>query len=203
MILSSGETTGCSENSKFRKYVLKLAGNRSGHDRRYAINCDKLKNEPCWKQAYDFDKGLDLTIDWYMSNDEWTIRVRSGENRKWIGKNYGERRNPMDIEILKKEIVARLNPLKPEKIILFGSYAWGNPGKYSDIDLYVVTNDDYMPRNWEEKSGVYLKVLERIDDLQNDVPVDVIAHTRPMHKRFIDMGSTFSKKIMRDGISLL
>jgi len=109
----------------------------------------------------------------------------------------------MDIEILKKEIVARLNPLKPEKIILFGSYAWGNPGKYSDIDLYVVTNDDYMPRNWEEKSGVYLKVLERIDDLQNDVPVDVIAHTRPMHKRFIDMGSTFSKKIMRDGISLL
>jgi len=44
-----------------------------------------------WKQAYDFDKGLDLTIDWYLSNDEWINRVRSGEYRKWIETNYVRR----------------------------------------------------------------------------------------------------------------
>jgi len=109
----------------------------------------------------------------------------------------------MDIDTLKNNILSRLMPLKPEKIILFGSYAWGNPGKYSDIDLYIVTNDDFMPRNWQEKTEVYIKVLDRLDDLQETVPVDLIAHTKPMHREFMDMDSTFCRKIMRDGISLL
>ncbi len=42
----------------------------------------------------------------------------------------------MDIEQLKTEIVTRLKPLNPYKIILFGSYAYGNPTGDSDIDLY-------------------------------------------------------------------
>jgi len=42
----------------------------------------------------------------------------------------------MDIEQLKTEIVTRLKPLNPYKIILFGSYAYGNPTEDSDIDLY-------------------------------------------------------------------
>ncbi len=109
----------------------------------------------------------------------------------------------MDFDTIKKEIITRLKPLNPEKIILFGSYAWGTPGQYSDIDLYIVTGDDFMPLNWNEKTNVYLKVLDRLDDLQEKIPVDVIAHTKPMHQKFIDMDSAFCKKIMRDGISLL
>lgn len=109
----------------------------------------------------------------------------------------------MDFESLKKEIITRLKPLNPEKIILFGSFAWGNPGKDSDIDLYVVTKDNFMPQNWTEKSKVYLKVLNELDDLQNQIPVDLIAHTKPMHEKFLEMDSIFSRKILRDGISLL
>jgi len=71
------------------KALIDYVKDRPGHDRRYAINCDKLKNEPGWKLACDFDRGLDLTIDWYHANDEWISRVRSGEYRKWIEKNYG------------------------------------------------------------------------------------------------------------------
>ncbi len=44
----------------------------------------------------------------------------------------------VDIELLKHEIVERLKPLDPDKIILFGSYAYGTPTEESDIDLFLV-----------------------------------------------------------------
>ena len=44
----------------------------------------------------------------------------------------------IDIEKLENEIIAMLKPLKPDKIILFGSFAYGNPNKNSDIDLFLI-----------------------------------------------------------------
>ncbi len=109
----------------------------------------------------------------------------------------------MDVEKIKAEIVARLKPLNPERVILFGSYAWGEPEKNSDIDLYVVTNDTFMPKSWREKSDVHLRVINQLDDIQKTVPVDLIAHTVPMHEKCIELGSMFSRKILRDGVRLI
>lgn len=97
----------------------------------------------------------------------------------------------IDIEKLKFEIVKRLKPLNPQKIILFGSYANGNPTEESDIDLYIVTNDDYVPQNWKEKSQVYLKFSQKLRDLQKEIPIDLIVHTKAMHEKFIDSNSSF------------
>ena len=47
----------------------------------------------------------------------------------------------IDIEVLKHEIVERLMPLDPDKIILFGSYAYGTPNEDSDIDLFLVKDN--------------------------------------------------------------
>jgi len=47
----------------------------------------------------------------------------------------------IDIEKIKLEIIERLKPLKPNKIILFGSYAYGNPTEDSDIDLFLIKDD--------------------------------------------------------------
>lgn len=47
----------------------------------------------------------------------------------------------IDIEQLKPEIIERLKPLRPDKIILFGSYAYGTPTEESDIDLFLIKND--------------------------------------------------------------
>ena len=44
----------------------------------------------------------------------------------------------VDIESIKKEIVQRLKPLEPDKIILFGSYAYGEPNEESDIDIFLI-----------------------------------------------------------------
>jgi len=73
------------------KSLIEYVKDRPGHDRRYAINCDRIKNELGWNHTFDFDKGLELTIDWYLSNDEWISRIRSGEYRKWVEKNYVNR----------------------------------------------------------------------------------------------------------------
>jgi len=64
---------------------------RPGHDRRYAIDCSKLKNELGWKQTVSFEEGLERTVDWYIANREWINDIRSGEYQHWVEKNYGAR----------------------------------------------------------------------------------------------------------------
>jgi dTDP-glucose 4,6-dehydratase len=64
---------------------------RPGHDRRYAIDCSKLKRELGWKQSVTFDEGLERTVDWYLANTKWVESVQSGDYRKWIDNNYGKR----------------------------------------------------------------------------------------------------------------
>ncbi len=106
-------------------------------------------------------------------------------------------------EELKSAIVERLMPLKPEKVVVFGSYAYGQPNENSDLDLYVVTSDEYTPQNWREKSAIFLKTIKALDDIQKHIPIDLIAHTKPMHKKFVELDGMLSRKILRDGISLL
>jgi len=73
------------------KRLITFVKDRPGHDRRYAINCDKIKKELGWNRCFDFEKGLDSTIKWYINHQDWMIRVRSGEYRKWMEKNYESR----------------------------------------------------------------------------------------------------------------
>lgn len=64
---------------------------RPGHDRRYAIDCSKIKNSLGWKRTLSFDEGLEQTVDWYIANTSWIQAVRSGEYRAWMDKNYANR----------------------------------------------------------------------------------------------------------------
>lgn len=74
------------------KDLITFVPDRPGHDRRYAINCDKIKRELGWKQRHRFEVGLRHTVDWYLKNTVWVESVRSGEYAKWIEKNYTERK---------------------------------------------------------------------------------------------------------------
>ena len=71
--------------------LITYVKDRPGHDRRYAIDCSKLKNELGWKQSVSFDEGLRNTVRWYLDNPEWIASVRSGAYREWIEKNYQHR----------------------------------------------------------------------------------------------------------------
>ncbi len=71
--------------------LITYVKDRLGHDRRYAINCDKIKAELSWKQSVVFEEGLEQTISWYLENPEWINHVRSGDYKNWIDKNYNNR----------------------------------------------------------------------------------------------------------------
>lgn len=71
--------------------LITYVKDRPGHDRRYAIDCGKLKGELGWKQSVSFDEGLRKTVRWYLDNAEWIAHVRSGEYQNWMRKNYTER----------------------------------------------------------------------------------------------------------------
>ena len=93
------------------------------------------------------------------------------------------------------DIVATLKTIRPYKIILFGSRAEGSGRVESDVDIIVVTNDDYMPENYSQKSQLYLRVANLLGGVMKEVPVDLIVYTKPMYFKFKELGSVFSKEI--------
>lgn len=104
-----------------------------------------------------------------------------------------------NIDNILGEIKNRLVPDGIEKLILFGSYAYGTPTDDSDIDLLVVTSDSEIPGSYAEKSSIYLRIARKIDAIRKRVPVDLIVHTRPMHQKFLEMNSLFCREIMERG----
>lgn len=64
---------------------------RPGHDQRYAIDATKIERELGWKPAETFDTGIQKTVAWYLSHQDWVENVTSGDYKKWVNKNYQER----------------------------------------------------------------------------------------------------------------
>ena len=80
-----------SKGEDYYKSLIAFVKDRPGHDRRYAIDCSRIKNELGWKQSVNFSEGLEKTVKWYMDNLEWCGRVKSGEYREWLEKHYVRR----------------------------------------------------------------------------------------------------------------
>jgi predicted nucleotidyltransferase len=85
----------------------------------------------------------------------------------------------VDINTLKGEIVEHLKPLQPEKILLFGSFAYGQPNDESDIDLFIIKN---LPK--EELRDYKLKIRRKVRDLiaKYRIGFDIIVASEEMIK---------------------
>lgn len=70
---------------------IQFVKDRPGHDRRYAIDSTKIFTELGWEQKYDFNRGIDQTIKWYIENEDWWQKVMSGEYQKYYEENYGNK----------------------------------------------------------------------------------------------------------------
>jgi len=79
------------ESAETYKALITYVKDRPGHDQRYAINCDKLKNQLDWRQSVTFEEGLKQTVAWYLNNREWIESIKSGEYRNWMELNYSRR----------------------------------------------------------------------------------------------------------------
>ena len=73
-----------------RRKLITFVKDRPGHDRRYAIDFTRLRQELNWTPRESFASGLRKTISWYLNNGQWIDRVQSGAYRAWIAEQYGE-----------------------------------------------------------------------------------------------------------------
>jgi dTDP-glucose 4,6-dehydratase len=70
--------------------LIRHVPDREGHDRRYAMNCDKLRALG-WQREFDFERGLALTIDWYRDNAWWWRKIKTGEYLEYYKRQYAAR----------------------------------------------------------------------------------------------------------------
>lgn len=69
-------------------YSLEKALKPLGHDRRYAIDAEKIGRALGWKPQETFESGIRKTVEWYLSNTKWVDNVKSGAYQSWIEQNY-------------------------------------------------------------------------------------------------------------------
>lgn len=70
---------------------ITYVNDRPGHDRRYAIDAEKINRELGWKPEETFESGIRKTVEWYLANTCWVENVKSGAYQSWIEQNYQER----------------------------------------------------------------------------------------------------------------
>lgn len=73
-------------NGRSRRSLITFVTDRPGHDRRYAIDCDRIERELGWTPSRGFDEGLGATVDWYLANDWWWRPLRERYAGERLGK---------------------------------------------------------------------------------------------------------------------
>ncbi|HFN4870620.1 TPA: dTDP-glucose 4,6-dehydratase [Escherichia coli] len=75
------------KEKSYREQITYVA-DRPRHDRRYAIDADKISRELGWKPQETFESGIRKTVEWYLANTNWVENVKSGAYQSWIEQNY-------------------------------------------------------------------------------------------------------------------
>jgi dTDP-glucose 4,6-dehydratase len=71
--------------------LITFVKDRPGHDLRYAIDATKLNRELGWTPSLQFEEGLEKTVDWYLSHQDWVRDVTSGDYQKYYTEQYKNR----------------------------------------------------------------------------------------------------------------
>ena len=76
--------------------LLSYVKDRPGHDRRYALSCDKIERDLGWKPSITLGEGLGQTVEWYRVNHDWVEGIRAGEYRSYYETYYENRNSSLD-----------------------------------------------------------------------------------------------------------
>jgi dTDP-glucose 4,6-dehydratase len=73
--------------------LIRHVADRPGHDRRYAVDTTRIRQELGWEPRRDWRQTLDDTVDWYVANPEWWHAIRNSDPRfqDYYDRQYGER----------------------------------------------------------------------------------------------------------------
>ncbi len=84
------ERVGLLPTGNPRRALVRYVKDRPGHDRRYAIDATKIKQELGWQPAMTFEQGIVKTVDWYLEQKEWVAGVLDGSYQDYYQRMYGE-----------------------------------------------------------------------------------------------------------------
>ncbi|MGA1842895.1 MAG: dTDP-glucose 4,6-dehydratase [bacterium] len=82
-------TTKKLDRNRSRRELITFVKDRPGHDRRYAIDFNKLKKELGWRPLESLETGLEKTVEWYLKHEQWIKHIKTGEYLSWIHQHYG------------------------------------------------------------------------------------------------------------------
>ena len=80
---------GYLEQDRPRRSLITFVKDRLGHDRRYAIDASRIRDELGWRPSVTFEQGIELTIDWYLDNQQWVRDIVDGSYQDYYLKMYG------------------------------------------------------------------------------------------------------------------
>ena len=80
---------GLPENGEPRRSLITFVADRLGHDRRYAIDASRIRDELGWEPQMTFERGIEKTIDWYLANQQWVANIVDGSYQHYYQQMYG------------------------------------------------------------------------------------------------------------------
>jgi len=86
------DKVGLLPSGQARRSLIRFVTDRPGHDRRYAIDASKIKDQLGWEPSVNFEEGIEKTIDWYLSHPNWVSSVLDGSYQDYYQSMYGNRK---------------------------------------------------------------------------------------------------------------
>jgi len=105
----------------------------------------------------------------------------------------------MDVDVLLNNLVNSLKPSDPYKIILFGSYASGNPSEHSDIDIMVILDNNHVSKTFEERLDKKITIRNLVLEINRKVPLDILVYSREEFNIVKNYGNYFIDEIEKTG----
>jgi predicted nucleotidyltransferase len=105
----------------------------------------------------------------------------------------------MDLNTVLDDLVFSLKSSDPYKIILFGSYARGNPSENSDLDLMVILDNDHVSKTYKERLEKRVFIRNLVLEINRKVPLDILVYSKEELNLIKNHGIFFIDEIERTG----
>jgi len=105
----------------------------------------------------------------------------------------------MDFNGILENLITSLIPSDPYKIILFGSYANGNPTEDSDIDLVVILDNNHVSKTFEERLEKKIYVKSLVLKINRKIPLDILVYSKEELNIIKEHGNFFIEEIEKTG----
>lgn len=100
-----------------------------------------------------------------------------------------------DLREYLSEIIQSLKTIDPYRIILFGSFSKENVQYGNDLDIAVIIDSDVLPKTFDEKMKLRLKVRDAIYIISEKIPIDLIVYTKSEYEKLTELQQPFIKEL--------